>query len=178
MPTSDRPNNLSFEGSGRISVNVDELVKSPRVQAQVKAVTKIFNELIGTDRGSEFFEKATMTDHTPTPRTDALHAALMRPFQATVPGMPDYMKAMRQHAEELERELAEAKRAWIPVSERLPKIGLVVLVWYGNDSAATGFVTGEGGEWSAWGESESGRDESICYIRRPIGWMPLPEAPK
>jgi hypothetical protein len=41
--------NLSFEGGGKVSVDIDALVRSPRVQEQVKAVRELAQDHIETE---------------------------------------------------------------------------------------------------------------------------------
>lgn len=138
-----------------------------------------------------------MTDHTPTPRTDALLLEINegRTF--------DHYGPTVNLARTLERELAEAKRdleremkmhintskrvtdaeqrlakgaTWIPVGERLPE----------DDGVSVLIVTDDPIEpvrigWLAWNQLEQ-KEPFWCTdegVRPKVSaWMPLPEAPK
>ena len=64
-------------------------------------------------------------------------------------------------------------RVWIPVIERLPEHGSVVLAYYSKGSTRTAVYANDGlpsGPWSCEG------DEDIDF-GNVTHWMPLPEPP-
>ena len=57
---------------------------------------------------------------------------------------------------------------WIPVSEKLPEQGAVVLICWSGGFITTGCRSGEAEQWLC----ELDEDNDWCV---PVAWMPLPE---
>ncbi len=74
----------------------------------------------------------------------------------------DALEAQQKRIEELEQE-----RRWIPVTERMPKSGVRVIVCRG-DKVEQGVFLGVNGWWKVYGTNT----KSVTH------WMPLPEPPK
>jgi len=103
----------------------------------------------------------------------------MKEWDDSVPDGIKYLSAEKQvlmrRVRELESENARLKDAqrWIPVSERLPEIGVRVL-FYNNfiKNIHKGWYSGD--EWTS--------DIGIFYngdkLKRITHWMPLPSAPE
>lgn len=64
--------------------------------------------------------------------------------------------------------LAEKVPTWIPVTDRLPSVHELVLVYNPGYPMTTGFLY-ENGRW---------RVRGVDYPDTPAHWMPLPEPPK
>lgn len=67
---------------------------------------------------------------------------------------------------------------WIPVTERLPKLGRKVLLYFSkSENMAVGFLRDADDEETMWSVLVGGEYSVVCY-HEPTHWMPLPEPPE
>ena len=72
------------------------------------------------------------------------------------------------YAQQKRLENEKAQRRWIPVTERLPKNGVPILICGDGNVVEQGFFDDEYGYWYDWGGNRT-------FVHH---WMPLPEPPK
>ena len=71
-----------------------------------------------------------------------------------------------------EKGYADAKPKWIPVTERLPKVGQRILVYCESKTIEMHITT------CTYMAGRYGSKQFSLHVRNVTHWMPMPEAPK